>query len=288
MKTIPVRKLSHPPEEPDLVGNFGIRRIEEIVKGHEMVQPLHRHDFYFVLFVASGKGQHVIDFESYEVGRQSVFFMRPGQVHELILEEGSTGYLIQFTLDFHALKESSSIQLLRKAGKTNHYKIHSEGFSKMDSILAAMLEEFRMKAEGFLEVLKAQLAIFLTLLLRFQPHQKDAPVAKIASYKQERLDAFLALLETNYANHKSVPAYSEMLNLSAYQLNAITKTYVGKTGSQIIQEYGILESKRYLLATTNQVKEIAYLLGYDDVAYFIRFFKEHTGYSPEAFRKKFK
>jgi AraC-like DNA-binding protein len=45
---------------------------------------------------------------------------------------------------------------------------------------------------------------------------------------------------------------------------------------------------RLLLATANQVKEVADGLGYEDVSYFIRFFKKQTGQTPDAFRKKFK
>jgi AraC family transcriptional regulator, transcriptional activator of pobA len=43
-----------------------------------------------------------------------------------------------------------------------------------------------------------------------------------------------------------------------------------------------------LLATPNQIKDVADHLGYEDVSYFIRFFKKHTGHSPEAFRRNFK
>lgn len=74
------------------------------------------------------------------------------------------------------------------------------------------------------------------------------------------------------------------MNLSPYQLNEITKATIGKTASELINEHIILEAKRYLLATPNQIKDIADHLGYEDVSYFIRFFKKHTGYSPEAFR----
>ena len=63
---------------------------------------------------------------------------------------------------------------------------------------------------------------------------------------------------------------------------------MGKTVSALINEQIILEAKRYLLATSGQVKDIADQLGYEDVSYFIRFFKKQTGYSPEAFRKNFK
>ena len=101
---------------------------------------------------------------------------------------------------------------------------------------------------------------------------------------QERLDKFLELVEANVSTHKKVSEYADMLNLSAYQLNAITKRAVGKTSSDIIDEYIILESKRYLLATSNQVNQIAYQLGFDDVSYFIRFFRKHTGQTPDSFR----
>jgi AraC family transcriptional regulator, transcriptional activator of pobA len=63
---------------------------------------------------------------------------------------------------------------------------------------------------------------------------------------------------------------------------------VGKTVAQLIDEQIILEAKRYLLATPNQVKDIAWDLGYEDVSYFIRFFKKHTGLTPDAFRKNFR
>jgi AraC-like DNA-binding protein len=78
------------------------------------------------------------------------------------------------------------------------------------------------------------------------------------------------------------------MNLSFYQLNEITRTAVGKTASAMIVEYIVLEAKRYLLASPNQVKEIADYLGYEDPSYFIRFFKKQTGLSPDAFRKNFK
>jgi AraC-like DNA-binding protein len=95
-------------------------------------------------------------------------------------------------------------------------------------------------------------------------------------------------MEAHISKLKQVSQYAEMLHLSSYQLNAITKSMLGKTCSAMIDEHIILESKRYLLATSGQVNQIAYQLGYEDVSYFIRFFKKHTGYSPEAFRKNFR
>ncbi|HRI26073.1 MAG TPA: AraC family transcriptional regulator, partial [Ferruginibacter sp.] len=102
-----------------------------------------------------------------------------------------------------------------------------------------------------------------------------------------RFEELLRLLETNISSKKNVSDYTALLNLSAYQLNSITKASVGKTVSELINEQIILEAKRYLLATSNQVKDIADQLGYEDPSYFIRFFKKQTGSSPEAFRNNF-
>lgn len=73
-----------------------------------------------------------------------------------------------------------------------------------------------------------------------------------------------------------------------YQLNSIAKSMLGKTCSALINAHMILEAKRNLLATANQINQIASHLGYEDVSYFIRFFKKHTGYSPEQFRQNLK
>lgn len=79
-----------------------------------------------------------------------------------------------------------------------------------------------------------------------------------------------------------------MLSITPYQLNAITKALLHKTGSELINEHIILEAKRMLIGTANQVNQIANMLGYDDPSYFIRYFKKQTGLTPEAFRQNFK
>jgi hypothetical protein len=75
-----------------------------MLDGKDMVQELHRHDFFFILALQKGAGYHEIDFIQYEVGEHSVFLMRPGQVHQLTVKAGSTGYLVQFEVIFFMLK----------------------------------------------------------------------------------------------------------------------------------------------------------------------------------------
>ena len=283
MKEIPVRKIVVSRKEPAFSASFSIRNVAELLSGGDMVQELHRHDFFFILALEKGKGYHEIDFTEFEVTGQSIFFMRPGQVHHLRLKAGSTGYLIGFQNDFYNPHQDSSNQLLRDASKRNHYLVDRSTFRKLYTLLTEIFLEYTNKQDRYWDVIKSVLGIFLVELTRSTTGSGNN-LSNKNLYVQERLDKFLELVEANVSTHKKVSEYADMLNLSAYQLNAITKRAVGKTSSDIIDEYIILESKRYLLATSNQVNQIAYQLGFDDVSYFIRFFRKHTGQTPDSFR----
>ena len=281
---IPIRMLVPDQKEPTLSGSLGIRRIQDLLGGKDMVQELHRHDFFFVLALEKATGSHVIDFTSYDVGSHTVFFMRPGQVHQLVLKAGSEGYLMQFKSDFYYAREKTYSQLLRKAGSINCYRFDAITFKKVLSTLHSIFHEYTGELDGHHEVINANLVILFIELVRQQDNKPNGA----SLYAQERLEKFLELLERHMGSHKSVSQYADMLNVTPYQLNAITKSTLGKTCSEVINEHIILESKRFLLATSDQINEVADHLGYPDVSYFIRFFKKHTGHSPESFRNNFR
>lgn len=285
MKNIPVRYIAKTPAGAAIAPRFSIRDVRQVLNGKDMTQDLHRHDFYYVLVLKKGAGTHVIDFTSYKIADNTVFIIRPGQVHQLTLKAGSTGYLMAFNTDFYYGHDAVSNELPRKAGHVNLYQPAASGMKKILSVVNYIWEEYTNQQEGYQEVIKANLGILFIELVR----QNTQVVSdKSHLYARQRLQDFTALLEKHIYTCKQVSQYAAMLNLSSYQLNAVTKEALGKTGSEVINEYIILESKRYLLATSSQVNQIAYQLGYEDVSYFIRFFKKHTGYSPEAFRTNFR
>ena len=282
MNEIPLRKIRSQ-KEPAFAESFSIRNIADVLAGRDMVQELHRHDFFFMLALEKGRGKHEIDFKQFEITGHSIFLMRPGQVHHLMLKAGSTGYLIGFQNDFLNSNDRTSSQLLREASKRNHYLVDRNRFKKMNDLLTDIFHEYTKKQNKYWDVIKAALSIFFIELIRSTDKPESITNVKTL-YAQERLDKFLELLENHISTHKKVSEYADMLNLSAYQLNAITKRTIGKKCSDLIDEQIILESKRYLLVTSNQVNQIAYQLGFEDVSYFIRFFKKHTGHTPDSFR----
>lgn len=287
MKTIPIRQLTAAKKELIDVGRFSIRKVENILNGKDLQHELHRHNFFFVLLIQSGEGLHEIDFRPYPVTDQSVFLLRPGQVHQLQLKAGATGYLLEFDTEFYHPVGKLSAQRLRKAGGKNFCGFEAGRFEKLHAILTDLFEESLNQEEGYKDAIRAGLELFFIAYVRQSDHP-TGPVSSGAAYMQERFEEFNELIEKHAATQKQVTYYTGLMNLSSYQLNTITKTTVGKTASVLIDEHLLLEAKRYLLATPKQVKDIADQLGYDDPSYFIRFFKKHTGLSPDVFRGNFK
>jgi AraC-like DNA-binding protein len=286
MKKIPIRHIAASQQEQSPSGRFTIRQVSDLLGENDLVHPLHKHDFYFILALEKGKGLHEIDFVRYDLQDNSLFILRPGQVHQLELKADCSGFLLEFDSSFYQPQCTLMDQRWKKAIHKNHCQVEENRFIKLLSLLTSVFTEFTLKQEGYAEAIKAYLDIFFIEYIRQSRDPKQTP-GNGSSYTQDRFEELLALLEAKITEVKHVSHYAELLHLSPYQLNAITKASVGKTTAELINEQVILEAKRYLLATPNQIKDIAYHLGYEDVSYFIRFFRKHTGHSPDGFRKNF-
>lgn len=284
MKKIPVRQLKGLLSN-NMVGRFHVRDLNQVMEGDDLLQDLHRHDYYFILVVEKGKGKHQVDFRDYEVKDRSVFILRPGQVHELSIKAGATGYLLEFDSAFYHPQDQIKIHQLRKAAYKNFCRPESSRFKKLIGLLQLISEENRERQEGYAEAIRSLLDVFFIEYNR--QSEKPWAIEKTAErYNNDRLEELYELLRKNLASTKQPATYAAQMNLSLFQLNAITKASVGKPVSHLINDHILLEAKRLLLATSSQVKEIADELGYEDISYFSRFFRKHTGLTPEAFRQK--
>ncbi len=286
MKSITIRNIQETQKESYPKKPFNIRKVENLRMGKGLTQPLHRHDFYYLLAIEKGEGLHNIDFQEYGVNNYSIYFMRPGQVHEHDFEIGATGFLIAFQPNFYPYhKDIEQKKSLRKVSQTNCYTFSSDDFNSLKSIFERIYVESEAHKEHFEGVIRSYLSILITSINRIGVSAN--PVTKYSHFS-ERLEELQELIEKDIYDSKKVTYYAEKMNLSTYQLNTVTQKLLGKNASELISEHLILEAKRLLLSTTNQVNEIAFQLGFEDPPYFIRFIKKHMQVTPKSFRDGFK
>ena len=64
------------------------------------LQRPHRINFFAILFITDGTGEHQIDFKSYSYKRNDIIFIGNEQVHSWLDYKNTQGYVIFFTEEF--------------------------------------------------------------------------------------------------------------------------------------------------------------------------------------------
>jgi len=155
---------------------------------------------------------------------------------------------------------------------------------RIDMMLEMLRDEFdttnHIQAE-MLQVLLKRLIIIVTRLAKDQfINENELPGDKLDVIRKYNF-----LVETHYKKEHQVSFYAEQLFKSPKTLSNLFALYNHKSPSQVIQDRLAQEAKRLLLYTDKTAKEIAYELGFEDAAYFGKFFKRLSGQSVTEIRK---
>jgi AraC family transcriptional activator of pobA len=91
-------------------------------------------------------------------------------------------------------------------------------------------------------------------------------------------------IEERYRLREPVAAYASALGTSETALRLACAKVAGASPAAMIDQRALLEARRSLLFSDLSVSEIAYSVGFEDPAYFSRFFTRHIGRSPRQYR----
>ncbi len=100
------------------------------------------------------------------------------------------------------------------------------------------------------------------------------------------LKEFNLLLTRDINCSRRVKYYANLLAISSKKLNNITKTYLGKTAKEFIEEKIISESKILLINKPDTIKQISNSMGFTEQTNFNKFFKKFTAATPLQFRQR--
>ncbi|WDP91826.1 MAG: helix-turn-helix domain-containing protein [Desulfobacter sp.] len=248
----------------------------------------HRLEFYQLLYITKGEGRHYIDFKPYEFSPGSLLFVSPGQVHAFEVNLEAAGFLILFTEDFLAKNMiHSDILPFSRLFNYHLYPPVIPPRDTPDSVFGPIINEIHneyMLAESFAkeEMLRTLLKL---LLLKAERIKRELAPGEKNSEWVARFGEFKSLLADKFAETRNAQAYADMMNISYNHLNKIAKAVTGSTAKSFIDGFIILEIKRQLAVSDISVKELAYLMGFDEPTNFVKYFRKHTRKSPAQFRR---
>ncbi|MGY6521942.1 MAG: AraC family transcriptional regulator [Mongoliitalea sp.] len=255
---------------------FKISRFKPLIK---KTKP-HKHEGYFeLIYIAEGEGFHWIETENYQIQTPDFYFLKPGQLHFWQFTAIPKGYVMMFKEEFiDAIKEIKILQQMQQLGELTRISHWQDPM--VAHIFEDILRIFQSDAKNTEDVIKGYLRV---LFAKISEHA----TGKASIVENPLCDRFLSLLSQKSPILHRVADYAALLQTTPQNLNQSCKKKTGKTASEHISAQLILEAKRNILHTEQNINQIADLLQFNDSSYFVKYFKKHTGETPHQFRGRY-
>ncbi len=249
----------------------------------------HWHDRFFQLhYLTSGKLTLQMDTHYYSLQAPLVVLTPPLVPHAFSTGQGRDGHVL-------TVRQELVWPLMQAIRPGSRESVDIPGFClsmasrpqtrvACDRIWALMVHEFTHRLSGRQMQLRLLAQSLFTLVLREADlHDSD----NVSVRGEMRLfQRFNQLVNEKYRNHSTVPDYARELGISESRLNQLCQRLAGLSPKRLIFERVMREARRMLLFSSASVHQIARQLGYNDPAYFARFFHRLEGRSPSEYRRQ--
>ncbi|RKF37646.1 hypothetical protein BCY89_27600 [Sphingobacterium siyangense] len=240
---------------------------------------LHKNDFCSILLVKNGSGTNIIDFIKYPLNYGQVHLVFPGVPNSLELFEDSVVQKILVNQNIFRIIVDKLRFIISLYQKYPVIKISDEGVDKLSNVFSGIKNEV-IYLNPNKDILRSQFEIIAEIINTeiFKNLQNSE------CYGSPILLEFVHFIDIYYRDEKSPTFYASKLNITSNYLNTLCIRHLGQTSTEVIQDRVIVEAKKLLYMRDFSVKEISSVLGFNDPAYFSRFFKSMTGVTPGRYK----
>jgi AraC family transcriptional activator of pobA len=252
---------------------------------HWKISPHVHRTLHQVIFVLRGRGVALAEGALIEYSPPALVLVPAGTVHGFSFEPGTEGFVMSMADDLFrevAYRDAGMAALFDKAVTL---ELPSETLRATDLTpgFKMLVREFAHASPGRAVALEGLLKVILANALRLSRPSARFPDAAVGRYRRIVM-RFRELIESAYREGWSLADYAAALKVSQSRLRTACLSVTEQSPMQIVHARILFEAKRQLRYTSVSVSEIAYALGFEDPAYFTRFFSQRTGLAPRAFR----
>ncbi|RDC66180.1 helix-turn-helix domain-containing protein [Adhaeribacter pallidiroseus] len=270
---------------------FNIASLRQKVKETKLM-PYNRRIYYKISLIKGHNRAEYAD-KVIDIRDNALLFASPKVPYNYLpQDEQQAGFFCIFTPEFLAAS-STSILLdelpIFKPGGYPIFQLNAGQIKELEYIYEKMFRELASDYAFKYDLLRN----YVLELIHFgQKLQPDIATYTLHNATARIAGLFVELLERQFPitspgqqlELRTAKAYAERLAVHVNHLNKVLKENTGKTTTDVIGSRLVQEAKILLKQTDWNVSEIAYSLGFEEVAHFSNFFKKQAGLSPLAFR----
>jgi AraC-like DNA-binding protein len=277
------------------IGHFNVFEISELQKlkrktGSAMV---YNRRAYYKISLIRGRNRAEYADKVIDIEKNALLFATPKiPYHYLPQDDNQSGHFCIFTAEFLVHSKSGvvldELPLFRPGGYPV-FQLADEQVEDLAYIYRKMHKELASDYAYKYDLLRNYLLELIHYGQKLQPATVLYPThtasARISSLFIELLERQFPIESPHQTLDLRTPkAYADRLAVHVNHLNKVLKENTGKTTTDLISSRIIQEAKILLKQTDWNVSEIAYCLGFEEVAHFSNFFKKQTSLAPVAFR----
>jgi AraC family transcriptional activator of pobA len=237
-----------------------------------------------VFVLSAGSGTVTTAGETTQLQAPNLIWIPASQRAELMLLAGSRGAwltisdaaLAQIALPGNIAEDMRRFALRPQLGT----RIERDVAARLATLFTLMTEELRSSAAGSQDMVRHQLAIVAILLWR----TSELTPSTARPAPRTIVSNFLSMVDQQMRSHWSVANYARYLGVSVDRLTSAVQRATGQTPLALIHARLFAEARQMMENSGLQISEISAHLGFDDPAYFSRFFKRLSGKSPRQYR----
>jgi AraC family transcriptional regulator, transcriptional activator of pobA len=261
--------------EPSRVLDVGFLHVETVMERKSLhfgrVAP-HKHPLMGqVTYWFKGEGCYRIEDRTWSFSAPAISFVPSNVVHGFDVDDRSDAIVVSIS-DDQLRAMAPQVDLALDAPVLLSGAADAPGWMRIDTLLAMVMEEYRGGAGASERVLAGLIAVVLSLMARL-----GGPGGFAAASPAVAIDR-------HYREDWPVGHYVERLATTPHLLDKAARTVFGQTVKDMVLERRLLEAKRLLRFTIRPVEDIGREIGFEDPAYFSRFFRKRAGLSPTDWR----
>ena len=249
------------------------------------INPHRHHGLFQVLWLEQGEANFQLDGQQGQLTERSVLLVPQHCVHGFKFSKDAHGMVVTLAYSLIDRLDSDLAHDLMTLAEPVYCVLRDRvSAAAIEVGMRALYVEYQQRDRYHQAIIESLVSTTLAWLMRENLAQARDKVGVTVVRAREHLTGFGALIDKNFATHTTLDHYAVQLGISVAHLNAICRELSGRSALQLIHERLMLEARRELIYTSMTIKEVSELLGFNDPAYFTRFFKRQMGMSPKDFR----
>jgi AraC family transcriptional activator of pobA len=164
---------------------------------------------------------------------------------------------------------------------------HHEYFAYFMQTLDQIEDEYASQRPARDRALLSLIRLIGLWIERFgQSNPGDGTSTTCRSQAERRVLSFLTVVEQNYLRRWEAAEYGKVIGISKSQLTRDCRAVLEKSPLEVVHDRIIKEANRKLAYTRWPIAEISERLGFNDLGYFSRFYRQKTGETPTDYRAR--